>query len=146
MHDVHVISSWSHHDPGKGSREELITRYCLTTKALNPLEVHPIHKKLLQLLSCNTVTNLNLLHWGGSRTCRRRGRQSLRWGANSIYFIHFLKNQMKLKKLWSVGGVRAGSAPLYPPPDHHSKHSDKIFHSQEYHGFYPYAHVTLTLI
>ena len=34
-------------------------------------------------------------------------------GTNPIYFILFLKKPMKLKKFWSVGGKRAGSA---PPP------------------------------
>ena len=40
------------------------------------------------------------------------GTNSLDGGADPIYFINFLKNPMKLKKFWSVGG-RAGSA---PPP------------------------------
>ena len=38
---------------------------------------------------------------GGSRTCRRRGRRP-------NIFIYILKNPMKLKKFWSVGGA--------PPP------------------------------
>ena len=40
MHDVHVITSWSHHDPGDGSQEELTTCNHLTKKALKPLKMH----------------------------------------------------------------------------------------------------------
>ena len=50
---------------------------------------------------------------GGSRTCRRRGRRPL-GGRRPNIFIHFLKNPMKLKKFWSVGGRRAPGA--HPPP------------------------------
>ena len=47
---------------------------------------------------------------GGSRTCHKRVRQPLKRGRHLIYFIFFLKNLMKLKKIWSVGGgARKGS-------------------------------------
>ena len=48
---------------------------------------------------------------GGSRTCRRRGRQPLGGeGRRPNILIHFLK----LKKFWFVGGA-PGASPLNPP-------------------------------
>ena len=74
-------------------------------------------KCIIQKFKIKSFNNIICCTWtiifirGGSRTCRRRGRQPLgRW---PNIFIHFLKNPMKLKKFWSVGGG-AGSDP--PPP------------------------------
>ena len=40
------------------------------------------------------------------------GANPLDGGTDPIYLIHFLKNSMKLKKFWFVGGVRQERSPL----------------------------------
>ena len=54
---------------------------------------------------------------GGSRTCRRRGRQGAnpsKGGANLVYLIIFLKNLMKLKKFWSGRGGAGSTSATVP--------------------------------